>query len=51
MKKKILPAAIIVGLIILILGIIGISSLIRKYTPTKETEDLNKYFNIFIIIT
>lgn len=46
MKKKILPAAIIVGLIILILGIIGISSLIRKYTPTKETEDLNKYFNI-----
>lgn len=46
MKKKILPAAIIVGLIILILGIIGISSLIRKYMPTKETEDLNKYFNI-----
>lgn len=46
MKKKILPAAIIVGLIILILGIIGISSLIRKYTPTKKTEDLNKYFNI-----
>ena len=46
MKKKLLPALIIIGLIILVSGIIGVSALIKKYTPTKETKDLGEYFNI-----
>ena len=46
MKKKILPALIVVGLIILVSGIILVSALVKKYTPTKETKDLSEYFNI-----
>lgn len=46
MKKKLLPALIVTGLIILIVIIMGITALINKYTPTKKTEDLKEYFNI-----
>lgn len=46
MKKKLLPALIVTGLIILVVIIMGITALINKYTPTKKTEDLNEYFNI-----
>ena len=45
-KKKIMPVLIAICLIIIVIGIIGLSALIKKYTPSKETEDLNKYFNI-----
>ena len=40
MKKKLLPALIVTGLIILVVIIMGITALINKYTPTKKTEDL-----------
>ena len=46
MKKKLLPALIVTGLIILVVIIMGITALINKYTPTKKTEDLKEYFNI-----
>lgn len=39
MKKKLLPALIVTGLIILVVIIMGITALINKYTPTKKTED------------
>lgn len=45
-KKQVLPILIIVGLIILVLGFILISNLIKKYTPTKEHQDLTEYYNI-----
>ena len=45
-KKKIMPVLIAICLIIIVIGIIGLSALIKKYTPSKETEDLNKYFNV-----
>lgn len=46
MKKKVLPALIIIALIILVLGIIIVSSLIKRYTPSKEKQNLEEYFNI-----
>ena len=46
MKKKLLPALIVTGLIILVVIIMGITALINKYTTTKKTEDLKEYFNI-----
>lgn len=46
MKKKALPILVVCGLIAIIIAIMGISSLIRKYTPSKERQDLNSYYNI-----
>lgn len=46
MKKKIIPVIVVVCLIILIVAIIGISALVKKYTPTKEVLDLNEYYEI-----
>lgn len=46
MKKKALPILVVCGLIVVIVAIIGITSLIRKYTPSKERQDLNTYYNI-----
>ena len=46
MKKKILPVVIIVLLILVVTGGIVISSLIKKYTPTDERQDLTEYFGI-----
>ncbi len=44
MKKKILPGLVIVGLLIIVLSIWGISSLIKKYSPSDEKQDLTEYF-------
>ena len=46
MKKKALPILIVCGLIVVIVAIMGITSLIRKYTPSKERQDLNTYYNV-----
>lgn len=46
MKKKALPILVVCGLIVVIVAIMGITSLIRKYTPSKERQDLNTYYNI-----
>lgn len=40
MKKKLLPALIVTGLIILVVIIMGITALINKYTPTKRQRIL-----------
>ena len=45
-KKQVLPILIIIGLIILVLGFILISNLIKKYTPTKEHMELSEYYQI-----
>lgn len=46
MKKKIMPILFIGGIIILALGIILVSVLVKKYTPNKETFSLSEYYNI-----
>ena len=46
MKKKALPILVVCGLIVVIVAIMGITSLIRKYTPSKERQDLNTYYNV-----
>lgn len=46
MKKKILPVLVVFALIILVIGIAGISALVKKYTPSKEKKDLKEYYNI-----
>lgn len=46
MKKKILPVIAFIAVVVLIIAIIGISSLAKKYTPSKERMDLSEYFNI-----
>lgn len=46
MKKKIIPVLIVIGLILVIAAGLVLSSLIKKYTPTKEREDLSEYYHI-----
>lgn len=46
MKKKVLPVLVIIGLIVIVAGIIAVSMLVKKYTPTKETLDLSEYYSI-----
>lgn len=46
MKKKIIPVVSVIGIVLLIIAILGISTLVKKYTPSKERMDLSKYFNI-----
>ena len=46
MKKKALPILVVCGLIVIIVAIMGVTSLIRKYTPSKERQDLNTYYNV-----
>lgn len=46
MKKKALPILVVCALIVLIVAIMGVSSLIRKYTPSKERQDLSVYYDI-----
>lgn len=45
-KKQILPILIIVGLIFVVLLFIVCSQLIKKYTPTKEHQELSEYYNL-----
>lgn len=46
MKKKILPVIAFIAVVVLIIAIIGISSLVKRYTPSKERMELSEYFNI-----
>lgn len=46
MKKKLLPIAVIVGLIIIVAAIIAITALVKKYTPSKERQNLDEYYGI-----
>ena len=43
MKKKIIPALVVLILIVIIIAIAGISALIKKYTPSKDVLSLNEY--------
>lgn len=45
-KKNFMPVLIIISLIVIILGICGISALIKRYTPSNEVQDLSEYYNI-----
>lgn len=46
MKKKVLPVAIVIGLILLIvLGTVA-AQLIKKYTPTKERMSLSEHYSV-----
>lgn len=46
MKKKVIPVLVVIALIALILAGMGASALIRKYTPSKEHQDLNTYYGL-----
>ena len=46
MKKKVIPVLVVIALIIVIAGGIVISTLIEKYTPGTERQDLSEYYNI-----
>ena len=46
MKKKLLPVFCVMAILALIIGIISISVFIRKYSFSKERQDLNEYYNI-----
>ena len=46
MKKKILPVAIVILLILLLSGGLAGSYLIEKYTPTKEHEELSDFYGL-----
>ncbi len=45
-KKKTLPVLIVLVLIVLIIIITGITALIKKYTPSKERQDLGEYYGL-----
>lgn len=45
-KKQILPILIAVGALLLVLLLILGTTLIKKYTPTKEHKDLTEYYDI-----
>lgn len=46
MKKKIIPVLIVVGLILIIAAGLILSALIKKYTPTKDRQDLTEYYDL-----
>ncbi len=46
MKKKIIPVLIVFGLILAVAAGLLLTSLIKKYTPTKERKDLSEYYNL-----
>lgn len=46
MKKKALPVLVVCALIVIIVVITGISALIKKYTPSKERQELSEYYNL-----
>lgn len=45
-KKKALPVLVVLVLIVLIIIITGITALIKKYTPSKERQDLGEYYRL-----
>lgn len=46
MKKKALPIVAVIGLILIIIAIMLISQLVKKYTPTKERQDLAEHYGV-----
>lgn len=46
MKKKALPVFVVCALIVIVIAITGLFALFRKYTPSKERQDLNSYYNL-----
>ena len=46
MKKKILPVIAVIAVIILIIAIFAVSTLVKKYTPSKERMDLFDYYSL-----
>lgn len=46
MKKKALPFIAATGVIVLIIIVMIISVLVKKYTPSKEKADLNEYYSL-----
>lgn len=46
MKKKILPVIIVIALIVVIIGIVLITNLFKRYSPSKERADLNEHYSI-----
>ena len=46
MRKKALPVLVVCALIVIIVAITGISALIKKYTPSKERQELSEYYNL-----
>ena len=44
MRRKRLPVLAVAGIVIIILLVVLIGSLIKKYTPSKDRADLNEYF-------
>ncbi|MGN0351608.1 MAG: glycosyl hydrolase family 18 protein [Roseburia sp.] len=46
MKKKIVPILTVGALILIIVLILFLSHIIKKYTPSDEHEDLTEYYNI-----
>lgn len=46
MKKKISPILIVLSLIIVLLGGIVLSSIVKKYTPSSTYADVTEYYNL-----
>ena len=46
MKKKLIPILGGVALILIMVAVIIITNLVKKYTPTDETQDLGEYYEI-----
>lgn len=46
MKKKVLPVIAVIGFIICVVFVILLGNILKKYTPTKERQNLKEYFNI-----
>ena len=46
MKKRLIPVAVAVVLIVIVLGIGLLSSVLEKYSYSKERADLNSYFGV-----
>lgn len=46
MKKKALPILVVCVLIVIIVAVMGVVSLIQKYTPSREHQNLNSYYGV-----
>ena len=46
MKKRLIPVAIAIVLIVVVLGIAALSRVLDKYSYSKERADLNSYFGV-----
>ena len=46
MKKKVAPALAVILLIVVVVGIVFLTRLIQKYTPSSEVMDSQEYFGL-----